>query len=150
MPVDIQDNKVSLAHVLLLLAHCAPASILHKGVWVVTTLLEHKGTSKSVEMLAIAITRRVDPLTDLMEHSTEVIQEVAVDTRKVAMVMYSTWEEVRDKMQKVADMTKEELERMVEEMREEIHKAVRGTKDALTREDEGTDLNAVDNHTASC
>jgi len=64
--------------------------------------------------------------------------------------MYSTWEEVRDEMQKVADATKEELARMVEETREEIHKAIRGAKDALTREDEWTDLNAGDNHTASC
>ena len=64
MPADIQDNKVSLAHMLLLLTHCAPASILHKGMWAVTMLLEHEGTSKSAEMLAIAIARRVNPLTD--------------------------------------------------------------------------------------
>src|SRR5882724_5354317 len=103
MPADIQDNKMSLTHMLLLLAHCAPASILHKGVQAVTMLLEHEGTSKSAEMLAIAVMRRVDPLTDLMEHSTKVIQEVAADMRMVAMVMYSTWEEVRDEMQKVED-----------------------------------------------
>jgi len=71
MPADVQDNKVSLAHVLLLLAHCAPASVLHKGVWAVATLLENEGTSKSVEMLAVAVARRVDPLTNLMEHSSK-------------------------------------------------------------------------------
>jgi len=137
---------MSLTHMLLLLAHCALASILHKGVQAVTMLLEHEGTSKSAEMLAIAVVRRVDPLTDLMEHSAKVIQEVAADMRMVATVMYSTWEEVRDEMQKVedttkeelartvVDVTKEELARMVEETREEIHKAIRGAKDALTCE----------------
>jgi len=69
--------------------------------------------------------------------------------RKVVMVMYSMWEEVRDEMQKVADATKEELARMVEETREEIHKAVRGAKDDLAWGDEQADFNAVDNHTAS-
>jgi len=33
MPADIQDNKVSLTHMLLLLAHCTLASMLHKGMW---------------------------------------------------------------------------------------------------------------------
>src|SRR5882724_11057918 len=125
----------------------APASVLHKGMWAVATLLEHKGASKSVEMLAIAIMRRVDPLTNLMEHSTKVIQEADVDMRKAATVMYSMWEEVRDKMQKVVDVTKEELVRTVEETREEIHKAVRGAKDALAHGAEWADFNVVDNHT---
>ena len=87
--------------------------MLHKGMQAVAMLLEHEGVSKSVEMLAIAIARRVDPLTDLMEHSAEVVQHAAVDMRKVVMVMYSTWEEVRDEMQKVVDVTKEEPVRAV-------------------------------------
>jgi len=66
MLADVQGNKVSLTHMLLLLTHCAPASMLHKGIWVVVTLLEHEEASKSVEILAVAIMRRVDPLTNLM------------------------------------------------------------------------------------
>ena len=108
MPADVQNDKVSLTHILLLLAHCTPASMLHKGIWAVTMLLEHEGLSKAVEILAVAVTRRVDPLTDLMEHSTKVVQDAAMDTRKAVMVIYSMWEEVRDKMQKVVDTTKEE------------------------------------------
>src|SRR5882724_5541608 len=74
MPVGIQDDKVSFAHVLLLFIHCAPASMLHKGIQAVAMLLEHEVASKSVETPAAAVVRRVDPLTDLMEHSAEVVQ----------------------------------------------------------------------------
>src|SRR5882724_4707597 len=90
--------------------------------------------------------RRVAPLTNLMEHSAEVIQDVAADMRKAVMVMYSMWEEVRDEMQKVMDVTKEELMRVVEEMREELHKVVRGAKDALVGCDGRADNDAVDDH----
>ena len=62
MPVDVQDDKVSFTHVLLLLAHCMPASVLHKGVWAVAMLLEHEVVSKLAEVLATAVARRVDPL----------------------------------------------------------------------------------------
>jgi len=47
-----------------------------------------------------------------LKHSTEVIQDAAMDTRKAVTVMYSMWEEVRDKMQKVVDATNEELMRV--------------------------------------
>jgi len=143
MLADIQDDKVSLAHVPLLITHCTPASMLHKGVQAVMTLLEHEVASKSAETLAAAVMRRVNPLTDLMEHSAEVVQYMAMDTRKAVMVMYSTWEEFRDKMQKVADATKEELMRVVEETREEIHKAVRGAKDTLADGDGWADIDVV-------
>jgi len=146
MPVDMWDDKGSLAHVLLLLAHCALASVLHKGVQAVTTLLEHKVASKSAETLAAAVMGRVNPLTNLIEQSAEAIQDAATDTKKVTTVMYSMWEEVRDEMQKVTDTTKEELIRVVEETRDEIHKEIRGSKDTLTGCNQWADNNAVDDH----
>jgi len=81
--------------------------------------------------LAAAVMVRVNPLTDLIEQSAEAIQDVATDTKKETMVMYSMWAEFRVEMQKVTDTTKEELMGVVEETRDEIHKAIRGTKDRL-------------------
>ena len=52
-----------------------------------------------VEVVAVSVTRRVDPLVNLMEHVA--------------------------KIQKVTDVTKEELQRMVEEMKEELQMVMR-------------------------
>jgi len=97
---DAQGNKVMLAHSLLLLMHCTLASMLSKGIHAIVTLLEHEETSRTAEVVAMSVARRVDPLVDMMEHTAETIQESVMDTKKSAIMMYSTWEEVRDEIQR--------------------------------------------------
>ena len=149
MPADAQGNKVSLAHSLLLLAHCAPASVLHKGVRAVATLLEHEEASKTGDVVALAVARRVDPLVDMMEHSAKMVQDAVTGTREVATMVYNTWEEVRDEMQKVADATKEELARTVEETREEICKVIREAGGSFAADGEWDDSGMAEGRTTT-
>src|SRR5882724_4771269 len=123
---DRQGNKVTFVDSLLLLTHCAPSSMLSKGICAMATLLEHENASKTVEVVAWSIAKRVNPLVDMMEYATKRVQELVTDSRKATVMMYSMWEEVRDKIQKVVDATKKELQRTVKVTKEELHKAAAG------------------------
>ena len=79
----MQPNRASLSHALLLLSHCAPSNILSHGIRAIVTLLEYKEASRSKEVVAIVVARRVDPLVDMMEHVVEVVQELVTYTRRV-------------------------------------------------------------------
>ena len=124
--VDANGARALLTYTLLLLTHCTLPNTLPRGIQVVATLLEHEETSRVAEAVALSVTRRVDPLVNLMEHVAESVQKSVMDTRGAAMMMYNTWEEVRDEMQKVVDAAKEDLQRTVKEMKEEIQKAAKG------------------------
>ena len=81
-----------------------------------------------------------------MEHSAEMVQKSATDGRNTLTMMYSMWEEIRDKMQKVVDMTREELGRMVGETREEIHKVVREVGGTFMARDEWANSRMADGY----
>jgi len=101
------------------------------------------------EVVALAVTRRVNPLVDMMEHSAEMVQDSVMGMREAATMMYNMWEEVRDKMQRVVDATKEELVRTVEELREEIFKVVRVVGGSLSASGEWDDSGMADGHTTT-
>jgi len=63
-PTDAQGNCASLSYTLELLAHCAPSSILPKGMWAVTTLLEHEATGQSAELIALSVMKQISLLLD--------------------------------------------------------------------------------------
>jgi len=131
-PADANRARALLTYTLLLLTHCMPPNILPRGIQAVMTLLEHEETSKVVEAMALLVMRRVDLLVNLMEHATKSVQESVMDTRGAATMMYNTWEEVRDEVQKVVDAAKEDLQGTVKETKEELQKAVKGMEGAGT------------------
>ena len=54
-PADVQGNQASLSYTLLLLAHCAPSSILPRGIQAIVTLLEQEVATQNAETVALAV-----------------------------------------------------------------------------------------------
>jgi len=71
MPTDPQGNRAALAHILLLLAHCAPPSIIPRGICAVATLLENEAATHTVNGISASIAKRVDLLLKSAEQAIE-------------------------------------------------------------------------------
>jgi len=90
---DAQGNKASLVYSLLLLAHCAPSSILPKGIRAVATLLELETMTQCTEAVLLHVMKRLDPFLAIVEHMAEIVEEATVEARQAADRLYSTCED---------------------------------------------------------
>ena len=99
-----------LVHSLLFLTHYAPQGVLQHGMWAVTTLLEHKVVMKVADAIAANIARRINPPLNLVKEVSDTTQGVITDTRKATDMLYSTCKDVNDKLHKVTEMAKGELQ----------------------------------------
>src|SRR5882672_4367497 len=114
VPPDAKGGKATLSYTLLLLLHAAPPNVLPKGIRVVATLLESEEVGRTADTIVAAVMRKLDPVLELMEHTTDMEQEAIGDTRKAADRLYRTGEEMRDELQKGMDEAKENIQRMTE------------------------------------
>jgi len=73
-PVDAQGNKASLAYMLLLLAHCAPSSILPRGIHAVTMLLELEMATHCADAVSTGIMKKLELFLAIAEHTAEILQ----------------------------------------------------------------------------
>ena len=115
-----------LSYTLRLLAHCMPASILPKAIWVVATLLKLKMATQGANAVSMGVTKRLEPLLVMVERAAEVMQDMMAELRKAADRLYNTSEDARDELQKAAGVTKDKVSRAVEGACKEITKGVRG------------------------
>jgi len=83
------------------LAHCAPASILPRGIQAVATVFENEAVMKMADAVPANVVRRIDPLLNLVKEVADTTEGVFSDARKAADILYSTCEEARDKLHKV-------------------------------------------------
>jgi len=115
-----------LSYTLRLLAHCMPASILPKAIWVVATLLKLKMATQGANAVSMGVTKRLEPLLVMVERAAEVMQDMMAELRKAADRLYNTSEDARDELQKAAGVTKDKVSRAVEGAWEEITKVSEG------------------------
>jgi len=59
---DAQGSKAILTETLVLLAHCAPPSIITRGICTITTLLECEAADHTTEGVSKGIIKRVELL----------------------------------------------------------------------------------------
>jgi len=123
MPKDTQGNKTTLMHMLLLLAHCAPHGMLPRGIRAIATILENEAATKNADTVTTNVTKRIDPLLELIKEVTDTMQGVMTQARKAADMLYSTCEDVRDEIHKAAKCAKEELQKTADRARDEMFKA---------------------------
>ena len=102
MPKDTQGNRMTLAHTLLLLAHCAPQAMLPRGIQAVATILENEAATKMADAVVANIAKRTNPL-ELVEEVADTMQGVMTELRKAANMLYSTCEDIRDEIHKAAE-----------------------------------------------
>jgi len=80
---DVHSNRTTLVHSLLLLTHYTLQGALQCSMWAVTTLLEHKVVMKVVDIIAVNVARRIDPL-NMVEEASDMTQGVITDARRAA------------------------------------------------------------------
>ena len=129
---DAQGNRTSLSYTLLLLAHCAPPSILPKGMRAVATLLELETADQSAKIIATSVMNRINPLLDLTLHTTETIEETTKHTRQAADRMFNTCEEARDEIYKVTECAANDLSTTIESIKGDMDKIVKELHTATT------------------
>jgi len=120
---DAQGNRTMLAHTLLLLAHCTPQAVLPQGIRAIATILESEAVTKTVDMVMANVAKRINPLLELVEEVADTTQGVMTEARKATNMLYSTCEDVRDEIHKVAECVKEEMQRLAEGARDKVFKA---------------------------
>jgi len=79
--------------------------------------------ARTADVVAANVIKRIDPLLELVEGTADTTQGIIMDTRRAANMLYSTYEDVRDKIHKAAKQAKEELWRVTEGARDELLKA---------------------------
>ena len=94
--------------------HCTPLNTLPRGIRVITTLLEHKESTRTSDAIISAVMCRLDPMIDLRDQVADVVQEVVGKTRKVEDCLYRTPEEVRDELQCGLELVREDIKQSAE------------------------------------
>ena len=118
---DTQGTKAMLMHTLLL-THCAPPSIIARGVHAVATLLECEVANHTTEGASEGIVKRVKPILGSAKQAVEQAQAAVTDTRKAANMFFSMCEEARDKIHRATEIMKEEVQKAVKGARDELYK----------------------------
>jgi|SRR5882724_5852882 len=76
--------------------------------------------------ISIGIMKKLEPFLAIVEHTTEILQDMMVESRKVADRLYRTSKEARDELQKAAKVMKDGVSSAMESACEEIMKAAEG------------------------
>src|SRR5882724_13036879 len=79
---DVQGNRMTLVHMLFLLSHCTPNSFLLRGICAVATILENEAAMRTADAVTANISKRIDPLLELVKEVTDNSQGVMTETRK--------------------------------------------------------------------
>jgi len=66
---DVQGDRATLSHTLLLLAHHTPSNILLKGVRAVATILEQETIVKMADMVIANVMAQLNPIFELMDNA---------------------------------------------------------------------------------
>jgi len=109
---------------LLLLLHAAPPSILLKGIRAVTTLLEHEETAHTTDAITAAILHKIDLVLESLEKVADQAQGMESDTRMVVDRMYRMGEDTRDELQKGVEAANEDIQRAMECLKAEVRKLI--------------------------
>jgi len=132
-PADAQGNQATLSYSLLLLAHCAPPSVLPKGIQAIAALLEQEAVAQNAELIAQAVMRQIGLLLDLTEHAAETINIATKQTRQATDRLYNTCEEARDEINKAMENSSHENSSILENVKGDICKATEALHTATTQ-----------------
>jgi len=77
MPIDTQGNRMTIVHMLLLLAHCMPSSIIPRVIQAVATLLKNEVDMGTIDRISTSITKKVDPLLNSAEQVVKEVQKLS-------------------------------------------------------------------------
>jgi len=122
VPLDAQGGKASLSYMLLLLVHCMPPSLLPKAISAVAAVLECEETAKTANMIVAMVMHRLYLVLDLIDHAADMAQEAVEDTRKAVDYLYRMGEEMRDKLQKGVETTKDDIQKAMGEIKDKAGK----------------------------
>ena len=78
---DTQGNRTMLGNTLLLLAHCASQAVLPRGIQAIATILENKAVTKMADVVTVNVTKRINPLLELIQEVADMMQGVMTEAR---------------------------------------------------------------------
>ena len=77
--------------------------------------------------------KRINPLLDLTQRTTETIEEMTKHTQQAADRMFNTCDEVRDKINKATECTTNDLSSTIESVKGDMNRIVKELHTATTR-----------------
>ena len=119
---DTWGGRAKLSYTLLSLLHAVPQSVLPKLIRAVVTLLECEEAVCTTDTITAAILHKIDLALNLMGKAADQMQGVASGTRMVADWLYRTGEEMRDELQKGADMAFKDIQKATACLKDEVRK----------------------------